>query len=190
MRIINVLTVYLVCKHFPIDHPIWHVKNVFCQLPWRLFIGEEYCLPCYTKAHQNHQHNNDKIHHVYHLKEKKERARERDREKEREREIYLFVSFGSKCFKGNRTNYLNFPILTSCTCLSGLPCHSNISSKHLWSTCAGHSVDCSSHWLLRYLLTSDNTFLSGVFTTPLRNVLPGWKTPCNVGGFLFGKHSM
>lgn len=85
MRIINLLTVYLVCKHFPIDHPVRHVKNVFRQLPRRLLIGEENCLSCHTKAHQNHQHDDDKVHHVYHLNvmtEKGEKETEKGQELE------------------------------------------------------------------------------------------------------------
>lgn len=67
MRIINLLTVYLVRKHFPINHPIGHVEDVLGQFPWWLLIGKENGLPGDPKTHQHHQHNDDKVHHIYHL---------------------------------------------------------------------------------------------------------------------------
>lgn len=93
MRIINLLTVYLVCKHFPIDHPVRHVKNVFRQLPRRLLIGEENCLSCHTKAHQNHQHDDDKVHHVYHLNVMAGKGREREKGQELEELICPYSNY-------------------------------------------------------------------------------------------------
>lgn len=75
MRIINLLTVYLVRKHFPINHPIGHVEDVLGQLPWWLLIGKENGLPGNPKTHQHHQHNDDKVHHVYHLEGWESRGR-------------------------------------------------------------------------------------------------------------------
>lgn len=75
MRIINLLTVYLVCKHFPINHPIGHVEDVLGQFPWWLLVGKQDGLPGDPKTHQHHQHNDDKVHHVYHLEGWESRGR-------------------------------------------------------------------------------------------------------------------
>lgn len=75
MRIINLLTVYLVRKHFPINHPVGHVEDVLGQFPGGLLIGKEDGLPGDPKAHQHHQHDDDKVHHVYHLGRWRSRGR-------------------------------------------------------------------------------------------------------------------
>lgn len=64
------LTVYRVRKNLPIDHPVGHVEDVPGQAPRRLFIRMKNGLPSYAEAHQYHQHDHDKVHHVNHLKEK------------------------------------------------------------------------------------------------------------------------
>lgn len=78
MRIINLLTVYLVCKHFPINHPVWHVEDILGQFPRWLLIGKEDGLPGDPKAHQHHQHNDDKVHHIYHLEGQRRRNKRKN----------------------------------------------------------------------------------------------------------------
>lgn len=80
MRIINLLTVYLVRKHFPINHPIGHVEDVLGQFPWWLLIGKQNGLPGDPKTHQYHQHNDDKVHHVYHLERWGSRGRNKKKQ--------------------------------------------------------------------------------------------------------------
>lgn len=67
----SILTVYLVCKHLPIDHPVGHVEDIPGQLPRRLLVRVQDGLPGDTEAHQHHQHNDHKVQHVDHLSRKK-----------------------------------------------------------------------------------------------------------------------
>lgn len=61
------LTVYRVCKNLSIDHPVRHVENVSGQAPCWLFVWVKYGLSSHPKAHEHHQHDHNKVHHVNHL---------------------------------------------------------------------------------------------------------------------------
>lgn len=62
------LTVYLVCKHFSVDHPVGHVEDVSGQFPRRLLLWVQDGLPSYAETHQHNQHNDHKVQHVNHLR--------------------------------------------------------------------------------------------------------------------------
>lgn len=64
------LTVYLVCKHLSIDHPVGHVEDVSGQFPRRLLLWVQDGLPSHSKTHQHNQHNDHKVQHVDHLHRK------------------------------------------------------------------------------------------------------------------------
>lgn len=64
----SILTVYLVCKHLSVDHPVGHVEDVSGQFPRRLLIWMQNGLTGYPETHQHHQHDDHKIQHVNHLR--------------------------------------------------------------------------------------------------------------------------
>lgn len=63
----STLTVYLVSEHLSVDHPVGHVEDVTSQSPGGLLIWVQDSLASYSKAHQNHKHDDHKVQHVNHL---------------------------------------------------------------------------------------------------------------------------
>lgn len=61
------LTVYGVCKHLSVDHPVRHVEDVSSQPPCWLLVRVEDGLPSDTEAHQHHEHDDHEVQHVDHL---------------------------------------------------------------------------------------------------------------------------
>lgn len=61
------LTVYGVCKHLSVDHPVRHIEDVPGQTPCGLLVRVEDGLSSYTKTHQHHQHDDHEVQHVNHL---------------------------------------------------------------------------------------------------------------------------
>lgn len=63
----STLTVYLVSEHLSVDHPVGHVEDVASQSPGGLLVWVQDSLASYSKAHQNHKHDDHEVQHVNHL---------------------------------------------------------------------------------------------------------------------------